>query len=92
MILINNSESFTDKNEMLEIIKDRVRTMLSNKPDLLMSYLYRLDILEYKIKEVLCSKKVDPVDGLSQLILDRQLARIETKKKYKQNPIKGMEW
>lgn len=81
------------EEDLLEVIRARVAHMLDTEPELLMSYLYRLDVLEKDLKKVLDkSSKVAPVDGLSQLILDRQILRQATKEKYKQGPIDGHEW
>ena len=81
------------EQELLEAIKGRVAQMLETEPELLMSYLYRLDILEVNIKAVLSKNSmISPVDGLSQLILERQKERQATKLKYKQEPIEGWEW
>jgi len=82
------------EDELFDVIKARVKYLLEIQPDLLMSYLYRLDVLESKINAVLSlDSPVDPVDGLSRLILERQKERIATKKKYKSDPpIPGWEY
>jgi hypothetical protein len=61
---------------------------------LLMSYLYRLDVLEVKINAVLSPIAiVSPIEGLARLILERQKERIATKQKYKSDPpIPGWEF
>jgi len=87
-----HEESISEK-ELLVAIKARVAHMLEVEPELLMSYLYRLDVLEVKIKAVLDkSSPVNPVDGLSHLILERQKERQATKDKYKSDPIDGYDW
>lgn len=74
--------------DLLKAIQERVLFLLENEPDLLMSYLYRLDIDEGKINAVLAKGPGGNVDsGLAQLILQRQKQRLETKKKYKQSPL-----
>jgi len=93
MELIKNIPDDLSETDFLLIIKTRVSNMLENEPELLMSYLYRLDIIEEKIKGVLAKDSlVSPVDGLSHLILERQKERVASKKKYKQSPIEGWEW
>lgn len=96
--LINNtlniefSEDMTDAH-MLLLIENRVTELMTQSPDLLFSYLYRLDIQEVKIKEALAHEKDAPNLALSKLILDRQRQRIASKKKYKQDPpIEGWEY
>lgn len=77
--------------EMIDIISVRVEQLLRADPDLLMSYLYRLDVLEKNIKASLNVSK-DPVHvTFAKLIWDRQKERILTKQKYKQDPIEGWE-
>ena len=61
--------------------------------DLLMSYLYRLDVEESDIHMALSPLgSAIPSRGLAMLILKRQQARIHTKKMYKQSPIEGWEF
>ena len=94
------NELFPEDPEMLsesdlyEAIKARVTYFLETNPELLMSYLYRLDVLEVKINAVLApDSPVAPIEGLSRLILERQKERIETKKKFKSEPpIPGWEF
>jgi len=86
--LINSNIS---EEELYQAIQDRVANMLDKQPELLMSYLYRLDIEETKIKAAINSN-VETVKGLAVLILERQKQRIETKSKYQQGPIEGWEW
>jgi hypothetical protein len=87
----NNRELSED--QWLEIITDRVSWLLENDKDLLLSYLYRLDIEEQKIDKALTPFEEDPAHiGLAKLILDRQKQRIATKQKYKVDPIEGWEY
>lgn len=67
--------------------------MLEGDVDLLMSYLYRLDIEAHKINAVLqMSHAVPPNVGLARLILDRQKQRIKTKQSIEVKPIEGWEF
>lgn len=88
---LNLSNSF-DEEEMLGVISLRVAELLRGDPDLLMSYLYRLDVEEKKINIALESSLVPVHMTFAKLIWDRQKQRIITKKKYKQDPIKGWEF
>jgi len=78
--------------EMLKHIADRVEQMLKGDPDLLMSYLYRLDVEEKKINHALETAITPAHVTFANLIWERQKQRIETKKKYKQDPIEGWEF
>jgi len=86
---IEHLDSITE-DQLLDAITDRVLDMLERNPELLFSYLYRLDVLEHKIQFALNQQtEVAPHRALAKLILDRQKLRISTKKKYKQEPLEG---
>ena len=76
---------------LLSAIAMRVDQLMQTEPELLMSYLYRLDVSESKVQEVL-SNSDNPINGLARLILDRQILRLQTKKAFRQDPIEGWEW
>jgi len=78
--------------EMILYIADRVERMLKGDPDLLMSYLYRLDVTQKSIKEAFEVSIFPAHVTFANLIWARQKQRIETKKKYKQDPIEGWEF
>ena len=79
-------------SQILLHLADRVERMLKGDPDLLMSYLYRLDVEEKKIASAL-KTSITPVHiTFANLIWERQKQRIITKKKYKQDPIEGWEF
>jgi len=82
------------ESDLYQAIKARVEYLLEKNPELLMSYQYRLDVLEVKINAVLAPNSiVPPIEGLSNLILERQKERIASKKKYKSPPpIPGWEF
>lgn len=82
----NNKE--LDDEQMIEEISIRVADMMEGNIELLMSYLYRLDILEEKIQHAFKMANVVPAHtALAELIWQRQKERIATKQKYKQGPI-----
>jgi hypothetical protein len=87
------NDSGPSERDLLAAIQDRVAFLLQNDPDLLMSYMYRLDIDEKKINAVLNEGAGnDVVLALADLILQRQKQRLETRKKYAQKPIEGWEY
>ena len=92
--LLPEDPEMLSESDLYDAIKDRVTYLLETSPELLMSYLYRLDVLEVKINAVLAPESpVAPIEGLSRLILERQKERIATKKKYKSDPpIPGWEF
>lgn len=92
-LLPDNPETLSE-SDLYDAIRGRVTYLLETNPELLMSYLYRLDVLEHKINAILApTSTVAPIEGLSRLILERQKERIATKKKYKSDPpIPGWEF
>lgn len=87
------SQSVENENQVLEMIRLRVGELLDRDPELLMSYLYRLDVLEVDLKKVLSKDSELPIaEGFSQLIFKRQMQRVATKRKFKQDPIEGWEY
>lgn len=87
------NQSLENESQVLEMIRTRVNELLEKEPELLMSYMYRLDILEVNLKKVLAKDSPIPIaEGFSQLIFQRQLDRVATKLKYKQDPIDGWEF
>ena len=85
------SEQLSDK-EMIMQISDRVERLLRADPDLMMSYLYRLDVTQESIKAAIESNPLPVHVTFATLIWERQKQRIETKRKYKQDPIEGWEF
>lgn len=88
---IGTSDELTDE-EMLRHIADRVEQMLKGDPDLLMSYLYRLDVTEKSIEKAMKNSPFPAAVTFANLIWERQKQRLETRKKYKQDPIEGWEF
>jgi hypothetical protein len=82
------------EEDLLKMLTLRVTEMMEGDVDLLMSYLYRLDIDAEKINAVLSLESVlPPSEGLARLILERQKQRIATKKQISVDPIEdGWEW
>jgi hypothetical protein len=74
--------------EIEALLADQVAWMLEYRLEYLLSLMYRLDIDEKKITEVLMPGAPVPAHlGLTRLILDRQKQRMETKAAYReQNP------
>lgn len=72
-----------DEETMLQALAAKIAEMLDHEPELLFSTLYRLDVLEHKIRKVLDDPATPNDTGLAQLVIDRQKEKIETRKKYR---------
>ncbi|MBK8701349.1 MAG: hypothetical protein IPN29_18110 [Saprospiraceae bacterium] len=80
---LESTEDLTSE-EMIALIARRVNELLETDKDLLLSYLYRLDISMKKINEMLRLKNlIPPHESIARLIFHRQLDRIKTKKRIK---------
>lgn len=78
--------------ELLALLADRIEEMLARRPEYLMSLLYRLDVLEEKIRPVLHPGAPEPPHiGLARLVLERQQQRAETKRSVRSEPLEGLE-
>ncbi|MCE2790616.1 MAG: hypothetical protein LW630_11985 [Saprospiraceae bacterium] len=81
-------ERSPDEHDLLMLIAERTQWMLDHDKDLLLSYLYRLDIAESAIDKALMPGNPDSAAvAIAKLILQRQKERMESKKKYKVDPI-----
>ena len=70
--------------EMIHILAEKVQAYLEVNINLLMSYLYRLDVREKDIKIALSNSSDEAGHyALAKLIWARQKERLETKKAYK---------
>ena len=79
-----------DEAVLLAAIEQRVQHFLQTDPDLLFSYLYRLDIPQSAIEFALYhGEPLTPAQALAHIILERQRTRMKTKRAYPQKPIEG---
>ncbi|MBK8969784.1 MAG: hypothetical protein R3D58_12555 [Saprospiraceae bacterium] len=81
-----------NEEELLRLLADRIGDMLETQPEYLMSMLYRLDVLERKIRPVMQPDAPEPANwGLARLVLERQKQRAHTKRTVKPKPLEDME-
>jgi hypothetical protein len=78
-----DSEDFLTEEALLEALTERVGWMLDHQLDLLLSLMYRMDVLEKDIQSVLDKKYISPAKELAILILERQKKKVETRQKYR---------
>lgn len=82
------------EDELIFMICQRVKELLDTDRDLLLSYLYRLDIPESKINAAMRITHQVPLEqSLGLLIFYRQLDRVRTKRRFSSGPpIEGWEF
>ena len=82
-----------NSDELLQAIHNRVEYLRELQPELLFSYLFRLDVDECKVRYIIEAPQVsNKVEALSKLIFDRQMKRYKTKLELPQKPIEGWQW
>lgn len=93
---IDKQEMPSTDPELLLLLADHIEQMLASRPEYLMSLLYRMDVLESKIRPVFEPGAPEPVHvALARLVLERQQQRMETKSQIKPGPLEdmsGWEW
>jgi hypothetical protein len=91
-----DTTSVVQEEELILILAEKIGEMLEHQPEQLMSLLYRLDVLEEKIRPVMRPDAPEPANiGLARLVVERQKQRINTKKNIKTQPLddlEGWEW
>lgn len=75
-------DAYINRDTLVEAMQLKVGALLQHQPDLLFSYLYRLDVPEHKIQFAL-SHSENVNKALAELIIDRQVERIQTQQKYR---------
>jgi len=75
------------KEKLIEEVANRVEFFMENNMELFFNHLYRMDVNEKKVHDILYhSDTEDSVYvSLAKLIVERQFQRLETKRKFKQD-------
>lgn len=89
---LEEREEINSKDAMIKAIAERVSYWLEYDLEQLFSFLYRMDIEQGKVEQALALGNIVPANiGIAELIFERQVARVETKLKYKQDEIEGLD-
>lgn len=79
-----------DYSEELKIIKEflskRITELMTKNQERFFNTLYRIDVNEMKVAQVLNNSKNIP-DDLADLIIERQLLRLKTQMMYKEGKL-----
>ncbi len=77
-------------NEFLNAVAQRVEELMESNMELFFNHLYRMDVDEKTVHTILNSDTGESVYiSLAKIIIQRQIKRLETKRKYKQDKIDG---
>ena len=77
------ADNENEEKALIEVLASRISELLDSNPDLLFSTLYRLDVSERKINEVLDDKAFEAPLGLAHLIIDRQREKLLTRERFR---------
>lgn len=73
--------------QLQEALATRLNDLIANNFSLLISILYRLDISEKKLTQLLSvSSKTTAGEIIAEMIIERQLQKIASRKAFKNNP------
>jgi len=77
--------------DFLNVVAQRVAELMETNMELFFNHLYRMDIDERRIHQILQNPEESEsvYISIAKIIIERQKKRIETKRKYRQDPIKG---
>ncbi len=71
-------------DDLLKQLERVINQLLDHDLERLLNALYRIDISENKVKEILALEKVDEMaPQLARLIIDREIRKIQTRRLYK---------
>lgn len=75
-------------NQLKSYLTEKLKDLLENNFNLLVSTLYRIDVNEQKLNELFGSKNRVPIPAaLADLIIERQIQKIHFRKKYKEGKV-----
>ncbi|MCI5082650.1 MAG: hypothetical protein MRY78_13205 [Saprospiraceae bacterium] len=84
-------EKLTEE-ELFNLLANQIAYMIEYRLEFLLSLMYRLDINESKVNEVLHPAAEDPANiGLAKLVWNRQKQRAFTKRFYKQDKLDDLD-
>lgn len=85
--------SVITEEELFHLLANQIAFLIEHKFDILLSLMYRLDIAEHKVNFALSPSASEPPNiGLTKLVMERQLQRIQTKQSFKPPNIPGWEF
>jgi len=84
LLLVNNGIEVNESDsDFRAAVKNQVLYFLENDLNKLYSLLYRIDVSEQKAKDAFGGSAKEISENITELILERLLQKIESRKKYK---------
>lgn len=85
--LIPNND-FERLEEFRKYLTEKMKDMLENNYNLLVNTLYRIDISEKKLSKLFSSENKESIpEKLADLIIERQIEKIDFRKRYREGNI-----
>ncbi|MCA6078005.1 hypothetical protein [Fulvivirga sedimenti] len=76
----------TSGEELMEAVRKRLKFLLDTDMERLLHTLYRIDVAENRVREILSSTDPDLIDtALTELVIERIRQKLETRRKYSQH-------
>jgi hypothetical protein len=89
---LNDAAAPDSEAALLDLLAEKIGEMMEQRPEYLMSLLYRLDVAESQINAALHPAAPESAWlGLARLVLARQRQRVATKTTVKPDKLEGME-
>ncbi len=83
-----SSENFDSLNQLKEYLTKKISELMDNNFDKLINMLYRIDVHEEKVqKAFIVKEKKNIPEIIAALIIERQLQKIELRKRFKERKI-----
>lgn len=91
--IISQKTNLYTEEELLNLLSEQIQHLMVHDREQLWSLFYRLDVTDEALRFVLNNTPSEQQSiALGRLVLERQKKRMETKMKYKQDPIDDEEW
>lgn len=91
---LNSDQELTDQLTLLkQALADRIYYLLTHNTDQLKGILYRIDVAEQKVLKIVSELSLEESAlAIAGLIIDRQLEKVETRRKYSRGANNELSW
>jgi (2Fe-2S) ferredoxin len=73
-------------DEIRSILSEKIKDLMSTNLEKLQNILYRIDVDQQRVKDIFMMENPDAIpSSLAELIIERQLAKVRTRHKYKKS-------
>ena len=83
------ADALSDRSTILEALTERVRQLLRHDFQRLVTAMYTLDVEETRFQQALEGEESDSARQVAELILSREIVKIESRRKYAEEDSSG---